>query len=289
MDVATLEELARIPVPPSPFGIAVTPNQLQVWLPLDVAHAVGVICAPTASLWKSVPLQDPGLVDILVTHDGARALVLSASGVVYVIDAARLEVETAWGFGAEAAERMRLSPDGLELWVADEATGVVTVLDTSGGKVLSRIDTGEAAADIGFTPDGTKAYVPDLRAGTLAVIDAKERRVLKRLPVGDVPRAVAVAPDGLSAYITLYGSDRIAMVDTASDTVSGYLDGGFSGPNGLAVTPDGRGLLVVNQTGDFLSKVRLEQGDEVGRLTLLGNPRQIVLAEVPAFERIVRG
>lgn len=289
VDLTTRREIMRISVPPGPFGIALTPDGAQLWAPLDVSRTIAVIETATAALIRQIHLPDPGLVDLVISPDGRTAYGLSWNGVVYVADTASTEVQAVLGVGGENTERMRLNPDGSELWVVDEATGSLIVVDTAVRRVAERMRVGEAVADVAFTPDGAKAYVPDLEGGAVLVLEPQKRQVVKRIPIKPpdaLPRAVAVSSDGRKAYVTLYQADRVVVVDTMTDELTGELYGSFDGPNGIAVTPDGRFAVVVSQVGDRTAVIELESEQQVATLPFPGRPRQVVIGEMPAFERV---
>lgn len=291
VELSTGDEAARIPVPPGPFGLALTPDHLQLWVPLDVARSVAVICTPTSSVMRQIALHDPHLTDVAIAHDGSRAYVLSALGVIHVIDVRTNDVKALWGIGGVNTERMELSPDGTELWVVDEGQDTVIVVDTARGRTVRHVTDAHAPSDLAFTPDGRKVYISDMATGSVLAVDRASREVLREIrtewPEG-LPRAVAVNPDGREVYVTFFGADQVAVIGTESDEVIGVLEGPFDGPNGIGLTPDGRTAVIVNQHGDFTTVADIETRRQVGTLPFHGNPRRVVVGEVPAFEHATR-
>lgn len=291
VELETGEEFARITLDSSPFGMALSPDGCRLWAPLDTSRTLAVIDTPTGTVLHAIPMNDPRLVGAALAPDGRRAFVLSAAGVVYVIDASTMKVTDVQGVGGENTERMRLTPDGAELWVAHESTGRVAVLDTRSLRVVALIDVGESAADIAFTPDGTRALIPDLLGGEIVVVDRQSHRAVSSVRPsrhGGRPRSVAAAPGGSKAYVTLYEADEVIVVDLASNRVSGRLQGTFDGPNGIALAADGTKAVVANQASGRTSIVDLARGTEIASLPFPGQPRLVVTGEVPAFERIAR-
>ena len=70
------------------------------------------------------------------------------------------------------------------------------------------------------------------------------------ITVGLAPAALAVSPDGTRLYVINYvdgdpGTGTLVIVDTESNFVLAQVPG-FSGPFGIAITPDGRYALVTN-------------------------------------------
>jgi YVTN family beta-propeller protein len=57
-------------------------------------------------------------------------------------------------------------------------------------------------------------------------------------PTAETPASVAIAPDGTYAYVANFNSNNVSVISTATNTIVATI-GGFSGPNGLSITPDG--------------------------------------------------
>lgn len=289
IDLAAGEELTRIPVPPGPFGLALTPDGTQLWVPLDVSRSVAIIDTTTGALFRSVELPDDSLLDVAIHPDGKTAYLLSGRGVLYAMDVASTEVTGVLGIGGEQVERMRLTPDGTELWIADEANGAVAIVDTGLFRVVGRVEAGQTAADIAFTPDNRLALVADLTGGHIHLVNRADRKVVDSIDLeGGMPRSVAVGPDGDPACITLYESDRVLVLDLAEGQIVSEFGGCFDGPNGLSVAPDGSVVVVVSQMSSAVCLIDLKSGSEIRTLPFPGMPRRVVIGEAPVFERVGR-
>ena len=112
----------------------------------------------------------------------------------------------------------------------------------------------------------------------VVVFDKKTRRVAGAIPVGRGPQGIAFDPRLPRAYVALSGEDRIAIVDVDAGEVVGRIPlRAGDQPREVAVTPDGRLLVVVNagsNTASFLDPSstvelgRVDTGDEPGALLL---------------------
>jgi DNA-binding beta-propeller fold protein YncE len=91
-------------------------------------------------------------------------------------------------------QRLAVAPDGSELYVANEVSGL-DVVNVSSGAVTS-ISFGTPGYGLGLTPDGTQLYVLLPEAGEVRVLDRVSRGQVKTLFTGGVPRNVAFASDG---------------------------------------------------------------------------------------------
>lgn len=193
-----------------------------------------------------------------------------------------------------------LSPDGSKLYVADALSHVIRVVTTLDGVVTTLAGSGTAAEQDGLgvlasfnlpvgvavSPDGLKLYVTDNGGNTLRVVLTANGDVTTLAGSGanaDVdgfglnakfsrPAGVAVSPDGTKVYIVESGGNKLRVVATATGQVStiagstaGELDGlgtsaQFNSPRGVAVSPDGLKLYIVDFTGQRVRYVTVADG-----------------------------
>jgi YVTN family beta-propeller protein len=253
IDTTSNEEVATVEVGPGPHGMAVTSNGKRGYVanygtfdpmtgnPTSLLNTVSVL-----KLLTSIP-EDDG------DDDAARP----------PKEVARVEV----GFGPLA---VAVTPDRREVYVTNfgidkvlnpqvpgEEGHTVSVIKTASNKVVATIEVGTLPAGIAITPDGKRAYVTNRRDATVSVIDTKTHTVLTTVPVGYHPANVAISPDGRHAYVTNFGDpipfteSTVSVIDTESNTVVATIPipgvGPVSpAPLGVAVTPDGAHVYVVN-------------------------------------------
>jgi YVTN family beta-propeller protein len=82
---------------------------------------------------------------------------------------------------------------GDRLFVANQSTGSVSVLDSHDMRVLANEKVGRFPEGIVVEPRGAKAYVANWFSGDVSVLDVVSGRELKRIPTGGGSRALAVA------------------------------------------------------------------------------------------------
>ncbi len=146
---------------------------------------------------------------------------------------------------APVPQRLTVSPDGRQLYLAHTGQNYVTVIDTANGhEVGEPIPVGEAPVGIAITPDGRFAYVADNNSSQVSVIDTAAHRVVKTIDGFEIPPDVAVAPDGGHAYVANASGDDVSVIDTATNQLVGAPIPVGKDPDTLAFTPDGRYLFV---------------------------------------------
>ncbi len=154
--------------------------------------------------------------------------------------------------------------DGSKAYVAAERDDCIYVLDTSDPskpRIDSTMPTGARPVSLLLTKDGRTLYVANSLSDTVSIIDTKSDRssgtiLLRPSAVRDLagasPTALCLSPDEKTLYVTLGDMNSVAVVDLATQEVSGYVPTGWY-PSALAVSGDGKRLLVANAKG---SRVR---------------------------------
>ena len=148
---------------------------------------------------------------------------------------------------------LSISHDGTSALVANRAGRSVSVLHIDGTTVrqVSEVPIGEQAAAVVVTPDGKRAFVAENLAGVVGVLSIDGGTVTydkaNDIPVGAGVYNVDVTPDGHSVIAAGTSTDgngsatTLAVIDATGPhphAVSFVTVG--QGPEGLAISPDGR-------------------------------------------------
>ena len=118
-----------------------------------------------------------------------------------------------------------VSPDGRRALVANQAAGVVTVVDTATNAVTARVPVPTGPPQyLAFSPDGRRVYVSIWdQARTVAavgVLDTATNQFVATIPVRTRPYLSAVTPDGQRLYVPNHDSGTISVIDTGTNTVT---------------------------------------------------------------------
>ena len=117
-----------------------------------------------------------------------------------------------------------MTPDGAELWVSDELSSEVHVIDLAAmevKQVLTLVPPGFQPEDVtpvgmAITRDGSKVLITLGRANHLAIVDAKTFEVLKYVLVGSRAWDVDLTSDEKTAFVANGLSDDITVIDMAT-------------------------------------------------------------------------
>jgi YVTN family beta-propeller protein len=97
-----------------------------------------------------------------------------------------------------------VSPDGSKVYVTNEQSNSVAVIDTRTHAVTATIPVGFGSIAVAVTPDGSKVYVTNAN-GSVLVVDPATNAVTATIAVGGLPWGVALTPDGSKIYVANEG------------------------------------------------------------------------------------
>jgi YVTN family beta-propeller protein len=113
-------------------------------------------------------------------------------------------------------------PDGGKVYVANELSNSVSVIDTATNTVIATIPVGTDPRAVAVSPDGSRVYVTNANhsqpAGTVSVIDGETNTAIATIPVGNTPVGVSVTPDGSRVYVANAFSP-VSVIDAVKNKV----------------------------------------------------------------------
>lgn len=157
---------------------------------LALLAPIGISPAAAISQLDSIPVGDAPN-GIALRADGAVAFVTNGSGAS--VSAIALSTQTVTtidvGFSPTAPT---LRPGTNELWVANYASGSISVVNTVSLTQTEFFFTAGAPQDIAFSANGATAYVTFPLTDQVKIYNASTRALLHTYAVGDAPYGVAV-------------------------------------------------------------------------------------------------
>ncbi|MDX3227848.1 IPT/TIG domain-containing protein [Streptomyces sp. ME19-01-6] len=171
-----------------------------------------------------------------------------------------------------------LSPNGAHVYVANQASNTVSVIDPVSNTVTATIPTNTGPSVIAASPDNALVHVTQSGDASLGVIDTATNTVVTNIPVGAGPIGVALTPDGTRAYVANFQDNSVSVVDTAASTVTATVPVG-PGPVEVAVTPDGTRAYVAS-TADGSVRVIDTATNTVTSTTVVGDV-PVIVAIIP--------
>ncbi len=148
----------------------------------------------------------------------------------------------------------------------------ILVVELKSGRIVATIDTGPYLAPHGLavTPDGRLWATSDQPAPRLLLIDPHKRTVEAVYDVpAKGPHFIAATPDGAKLYVS-NKEGPVAVFDTAQRRFTGSI--AMAGGEGLAVSPDGKRMTIVDNGQSLLHVVDTTTDRIQERVPLTLNP-----------------
>jgi YVTN family beta-propeller protein len=146
-----------------------------------------------------------------------------ASNEVVEIGLADGKVARRFPAGGESSINIAYQPQGNRLFVTNQKSGTLTVLDAASGSLVKSIETGAGALGVTLAPNGT-VYVANRGAGTVSLVDGVKLEVIASLATGTHPNTVAIDRETGAAYVTnkarMSPRGQPPVEDPNGDTVS---------------------------------------------------------------------
>lgn len=113
--------------------------------------------------------------------------------------------------------RLVASPDGRRVYVTNETSHSVSVIDTNTNKVIHTITGGlNRPHAIAIHPDGGTLYVSNLAARTVSVINTTSYAIINTMTGFNTPYAMTLNKLGTRLYITCYSDHNLYTHDTST-------------------------------------------------------------------------
>ncbi|WP_160146171.1 bifunctional YncE family protein/alkaline phosphatase family protein [Dictyobacter aurantiacus] len=179
---------------------------------------------------------------------------------------------------------LSLSPDGKRLYVANNLSDNMDVVDTGSKTVLASPQVGAFPYITLVSKDGKVVYVSNWGEATISVIDAATNTETGSIAVGQHPTAMTLSPDNRYLYVTDANSDAVSIVDTQARREVGRVSVAprphaqlSSSPQGLALSANGKTLYVVDAGNNEVVVINLQgnKGQVLGRIPTAWYPTSV--------------
>ena len=149
------------------------------------------------------------------------------------------------------------------VFVSNEGSNQVTILDGATGRIEGALATGKRPRGMGLSPDRETLYVAASDSNRIETWDIASRTMTRMLHSGADPERFAISPDGKTIYVANEDNSLISFLDIATDKVTHEVKVGAE-PEGVGVSPDGKLLVTTSETtstGHFIDTANGEMLD----------------------------
>ncbi|MFZ4984815.1 MAG: beta-propeller fold lactonase family protein [Blastocatellia bacterium] len=166
-----------------------------------------------------------------------------------------------------------VAPDGRRLYVAENLSNRLAVVDLASGKVVTKIEVGEYPYDCVVAPNGKLVYVSNWGSQSVSLIDTAINEVVGTIRVGDHPNDLELSRDGRILYVANGNSNTVSVVETRLGRAVSSISTAMhpkspigSTPNALALSPDEKTLYIANADNNNIAIANVTTPDE-GKVT----------------------
>jgi len=196
---------------------------------------------------------------VAVSADGSRLYVSNEGADTLTVVDTRAKRSIAEVRVGRQPNQIALNPPGDQVWVLNNGDSTISVVGTAQASVMRTIPAGRAPHIIAMNPAKGVAVVTSEGDGTLDLFDLETLERISRIPVFGFPRVLAVDPAGGTAFLTIRWLNGALVVDLGGRGPRERVALGEprfapegKDAHGIALTPDGRTLLLTTQmTGDL--------------------------------------
>ena len=194
------------------------------------------------------------------------------------------------------------------IYVSNEKSGDVTVIDGGDNRVLGTIPVGKRPRGIHAGPDGKTVYVAlsgtpiaappqldakgnpifqkgkddddddsvksDKSADAIGVVDVAQSKLTGKIAGGSDPEEFALSKDGKKLYVSNEDVKAASVIDIASGKVEHIVAVGQE-PEGVATAPDGKRFYVTCEAGGEIYAVETAGYSTIGHFKVNVRPRSM--------------
>jgi YVTN family beta-propeller protein len=227
LDLATGEEVLRVPSCTNPHELATSPDGKHVALACYGGTTIDIFTTNTLDKVRSIDLganarphgivwqQDEALGrdTIFATAEGRKAMF----AINYPLgeDPDIIEIST----DKAGSHMVAVSPDGAFAWTMDMGSGTVTLIEVTDARALRSVAVGVEPEGIALAPDGKTLWVSARGSDTVFALDPLTLDIRAETATGRFPLRIAVRPQGDVAVTSNLQDGSLSVIDTATAKV----------------------------------------------------------------------
>jgi len=160
------------------------------------------------------------------------------------------------------------------LLVVNKSEATLAIVDTTSGRLLAKVPTGDFPHEVAASNNGRMAFVTnygDARPGnTLSVIDVAARKELRRVDLGTLRRLHGVTVVDGKAVLTAEDSRQIARYDPSTNRIDWRFDTGQDVTHMVLASRSGRMLFTSNIGSNTIGIIEQQAKDWKQTLVRVG-------------------
>lgn len=287
-DVATGQELARIPTGKFPHELCLSPDRTRIYVTeygergVDVAgpggNTIGVFDLRQKKRVGTISTGRYNRPHGIVARAGKLFATSEPTKTLLIYDLGTGQLLHAVSTGQQTSHMVNVAPDGRTAYTANIGSNSLTAIDAASGKVLKQIPVLTRPEGMAFSPDGTLLYVVNRESKAIAIIDTGKKEMIGKIETGNGPVRIAITPDGKHLAFPLFHADAVQVADTATRKVTQTIAVGRQ-PAGTTISRDGKLLFVSCELERTVYVVSLDSYRVVNKISTGNGPDAMACLE----------
>jgi YVTN family beta-propeller protein len=291
IDIPSSTLVNTINVGSGPWGVAISPDQNQVYVTNNQGNSVSIIDTQSSTVVGTVLGLSSPLGVAFTPPNGSQAsqayVVNGSSNSISVIDtASQTIVANVPVQSSPVGVAMAYTSIGTFAYVANSGSNSVSVITGGSSPTVTNVSVGTTPVWAAVTPNSAYVYVEDAGSNDIKVISvAANNTVVATISLAVSPNSAAFTPDGTFAYVTSTASNSVVVIDTTTSppTVVTTVPN-VNGASQVALTADGTAAFVTNQNSSAVSVIDTANNTISGTVTVGTTPIGIAIASAPLAE-----
>jgi len=248
IDVATGKALATLPTGKNPHEVVISRDGRTAVVTdygTGSAPTLTVIDVPGKRVARTISLGQytaphgiaylPGDSLVIVTSERTNNVVIVAVGAG--------EIRKVIPTNQRGSHMVGVTADGRRAWTGNIGDNSVSELDLVAGTFVRSIPVPNQPEAINVTPDGREVWVGSNQTGKVSVVDPSSGSVTTAAEGVSWPYRVLFTPDRSTVVLPDLRNHEVRFLERATRREVSRLSLPGAGPQGVAITPDGRYLL----------------------------------------------
>lgn len=281
IDVASGRTLATLPTGPGPHEVVLT-SDARLAVVTDYGGAprktLTIIDVPGMRVLRTIDLGTytaPHGIAFL-PGDSVVAVTSETTGNVVLVNIHAGVVRRAIPTQALGSHMVGVTADGSRGYTGDMRSNTISELDLRDGRFLRSLSVPTTPEAINVTADGREVWVGSNSTGQLTVVDAAAWTATTAAEGFRWPYRIWFTPDQKTVIVPDMTNEDVRFFDRASRREVGKILLPGAGPQGIAVTPDGRYALLSLSRQAKIAIIDLASRKVVGELAAGNTPDGIV-------------
>ncbi|MEW5922506.1 MAG: beta-propeller fold lactonase family protein [Candidatus Zixiibacteriota bacterium] len=171
-----------------------------------------------------------------------------------------------------------IPPSGGLIFVANEGSDNLTVIDRFSYRVVDAVKTGSAPRGMVYSRLNRQLYVANSGDNSIVVIDLNTHQTLRTVLLrhGDEPGRMTLSPDEQQLYIVNHGSNTLSVFDTQSFQETDRVTLGVA-PAAMAVDRISGNVYISNLNSENISIYQPIEQSSTTTLSVGGSPSEIAI------------